>query len=488
MHPVYKRMNSLLPIFIKLDGSPCLVIGGGTVAEQKIEQLLIAQTHITVIAPKLSVPIRKLASENRITIRNRPFRKGDSKGFALIFGTTDAPNINRKIYNEACHKNIPVNIADVPELCSFYLSSVHRDGDLCIAVSTNGKSPTLGKIIRNRIKDQFGPEYTKLLKKLGESRPSVFETASDYETRKKLFEAIVAKEMKLLDALSAQKNTPVVPHETSPRSKANKKTGTVLLVGAGPGDPELITVKGLKALQKADVVLYDYLIDKNLLAQTKAGAERIFVGKKYGKFRLDQNYINTLLISKAKEGKTVVRLKGGDPFVFGRGGEEAEALFEAGIEFEIVPGITAAVAASAYAGIPLTDRRYSSSFALIAGHKSKSGIRRAVNWKALATGIDTVAVYMGVSKIEEIVSTFMKNGRPPGTPVAIIQNSTFASQKTITGTLGTIIDRIRSDPLRAPALIIIGEVVRLQSKLRWFEIHAEKLEESVQSLESIGVA
>ncbi len=484
-------MNNLLPIFINLNSTQCLVVGGGAVAEQKIKQLQSAQAHITVISPEVTKTIRDLQTDKAITLHKRMYLTGDCSGYTIVFGTTDNPAVNEAVFRDAQENNIPVNIADVPELCSFYLGSVYREGDLCVAVSTNGKSPTLGKIIRDRVKNQFGSDYSDLLNRLGDIRPAVFSSTEDYDKRKAMFEEIVSKELQCLEA--AEKNSELEQDskfgtQVSRKPKSHAGTGRVLLVGAGPGDPDLITVKGLKALHEADVILYDYLVDGHLLAKARDDAERIFVGKKYGKYRRDQDNINALLITKAQEGNTVVRLKGGDPFVFGRGGEEAEALFEAGIEFEIVPGITAAVAVSAYAGIPLTDRRYSSSFALIAGHQSTAGDRRAVNWKALAIGIDTVAVYMALSNLEEIIYLFINNGRPPETPVAIIQNGTLPNQKTVIGTLETIADILKSEPMESPALLIVGEVVCLRDHLKWFETHSKNLSISSQSYESPGVA
>ena len=484
-------MNNLLPIFINLNNAQCLVVGGGAVAEQKIKQLQSAQAHITVISPEVTNTIRDLQTDKALTLHKRKYLTGDCSGYTIVFGTTDNPTVNEVVFRDAQENNIPVNIADVPELCSFYLGSVYREGDLCVAVSTNGKSPTLGKIIRDRVKKQFGSDYSDLLNRLGDIRPVVFSSTEDYEKRKAMFEEIVAKELQCLEA--AEKNSEleqdsISSARVSRKPESHAETGRVLLVGAGPGDPDLITVKGLKALHEADVILYDYLVDGRLLAKARDAAERIFVGKKYGKYRRNQDDINALLITRAQEGNTVVRLKGGDPFVFGRGGEEAEALFEAGIEFEIIPGITAAVAATAYAGIPLTDRRYSSSFAFIAGHQSTSGERRAVNWKALAIGIDTVAVYMALSNLEEIIYSFINNGCPPETPVAIIQNGTLPNQKTVTGTLETIADILKSEPMESPALLIVGEVVRLRDHLQWFEAHSKKLSNSSQSYESPGVA
>jgi uroporphyrin-III C-methyltransferase len=259
----------------------------------------------------------------------------------------------------------------------------------------------------------------------------------------------------------------------APKNKANgeraeTKMGKVYLVGAGPGDPELITVKGLKCIQQADVILYDRLINEKLLSYAKKGAELIFCGKLPGYHTMQQETINHFLVRHAKKGKTVVRLKGGDPLVFGRGGEEAEALAKHGIEFEIVPGITSGIAAAAYAGIPVTHRDFSSSVAFITGHKRK-GSNEEIKWENLAKGIDTLAIYMGISNLPYICNQLMKYGKPPSTPAAVIQWGTTVEQRTVTATLATIANVVAKEKIENPSIIIIGDVVKLRANLQWFE-------------------
>jgi uroporphyrin-III C-methyltransferase len=244
--------------------------------------------------------------------------------------------------------------------------------------------------------------------------------------------------------------------------------GKVYLVGAGPGDPELITVKGLKCIQQADVILYDRLINEELLTYAKQDAELIFCGKLPGYHTMQQETINHFLIRHAKKGKTVVRLKGGDPFVFGRGGEEAEALAKHGIDFEIVPGITSGIAAAAYAGIPVTHRDFSSSVAFITGHK-REGSKEEIKWESLAKGIDTLAIYMGISNLPYIRDQLLKHGKAPTTPVAVVQWGTLLEQKTVTATLETVVDVVHQHRIENPSMIIIGEVVALREKIQWFE-------------------
>lgn len=244
--------------------------------------------------------------------------------------------------------------------------------------------------------------------------------------------------------------------------------GKVYIVGAGPGDPELITVKGLKCIQKADVILYDRLVNKELLQYAKPDVELINCGKLPNYHLMEQEKINRFLVKYAKKGKTVTRLKGGDPFVFGRGGEEAEACQKAGIPFEVVPGITAGIAAPAYAGIPVTHRDHSSSFTIISGHR-KEGADDNIKWEAIAKGIDTIAIYMGVKNLPYIRKKLLDHGKSPDTPAALIHWGTCQNQKTAIGTLGTIVETAKREQVTNPSMIVIGEVVRMHDKLSWFE-------------------
>ncbi|MEJ9234706.1 uroporphyrinogen-III C-methyltransferase [Bacillus cereus] len=248
--------------------------------------------------------------------------------------------------------------------------------------------------------------------------------------------------------------------------------GKVYIVGAGPGDPDLITVKGLKCIEKADVILYDRLVNKELLSHAKPDADLIYCGKLPNYHTMKQETINTFLIKYAKKGKVVTRLKGGDPFVFGRGGEEAEALAKQGVPFEIIPGISAGIAAPAYAGIPATHRDASASFAIVTGHR-KEGAEEEVKWESLAKGVETLAVYMGVSNLPYICEQLMKHGKDKSTPAAIIEQGTTSMQRTVVGTLGTIVDVAKKEQIQNPSMIVIGEVVRFREKIHWFEKQTE---------------
>jgi uroporphyrinogen III methyltransferase/synthase len=251
--------------------------------------------------------------------------------------------------------------------------------------------------------------------------------------------------------------------------KTDLNKGSVYLVGAGPGDPELMTIKGMKCLQQADVVVYDYHLNAQLLDFARLDAELIYAGKQSGHHAMTQDEINSVLITSARKNKIVCRLKGGDPFVFGRGGEEAEALVEAGIPFEVVPGVSSAIAAAAYAGIPLTHRKYSSSFAVIPGSETSTRPGSRINWSKLATGVETLVFLMAVENIENVTNALIQNGRAPDTLVAVVRRGTRIDQATIVGTLGSIAGLMRSQNIKPPAVVIVGEVVRLRERLKWFE-------------------
>ncbi len=447
-------MNTLYPAFLKLEGKPVLVVGGGAVAEQKITGLLESRADVTVIAPEASASILQLAAQGRLTLQSRAFQPTDTAGFHLVIGATDDRAVQHAVFMDAQRQGIPVNIVDVPELCSFYTASIFRKGDLSIAVSTNGKSPTLGKLIRDRIRERFERGYPELLERLGAIRADVLELFPDYASCKTYFEQLVQAEVKVLEL---RHNDDEVG-----RRKNQTKTGKVWLVGAGPGDPELISVKGLRILRTADVVIYDALVGSDLLREVPSSAEKHFVGKRAGRHCVSQSEINALLIKHAREGKIVVRLKGGDPFIFGRGGEELEALKAEGIEVEIVPGITAGTGVPASVGIPVTHRQISSSVAFVAGHRCASSTQKPIDWKALRS-IDTVVIYMGIRSIRSVTDEMLEAGYDPELPAAAIFGGTMIEEVIVTDTLANLADGIRNITTTLPGLIIVGEVVRTLS-------------------------
>lgn len=456
-------MNTLYPIFLKVEHTPVLVVGGGKISEQKVRGMLEVNAHVTVISPLLTEYLHSLSVDGRIIVHRREYQKGDVEGFVLIFAATNNSDVHREIFHDAASRNIPVNVVDVPALCNFYLASTFQNGDLKVAVSTNGKSPTLGKIIRDRIAAEFGKGYPELLDTIGEIRPYVHSAFSEPEKRKEVLEKIVDDELKKHSVENVVLNGGKNPDQEKIEFHS-QRNGKVILVGAGPGDPGLISVKGLRAIQSADVLVYDALICPELLFSAKQNCEKIFVGKRSNNHFVLQEQINVILIAKAKEGKVVVRLKGGDPFVFGRGGEELLALREEGIPTEIIPGITSGIGIPSSLGIPLTHRGTASSVVFVTGSEiSDKG--NAVDWQNISA-IDTIVVYMGIKKLPEIITKLSDSGRNIETPVAVIFGGTTKEQIVVKGTLSTIVENVCGVSTDAPGIIIIGDVVDVPNRVR----------------------
>lgn len=449
-------MNTLFPIFLRLEEKPCLVVGGGRVARQKVQQLLESKASVTVIAPDADRSIQMLAKTGVIKLLRRRYKRGDVGGNSLVIGATGHETINEQVFREALSRGIPVNIVDQPDRCTFYMASIHRQGDLKIAVSTNGKNPALGQLIRNKIKEEFGLEYGRLLDKLSLDRQEIVDRVSDPGKKVRILKDMAWEEFQQL--------TRVNEAGDKKNSDGHFTKGKVYLVGAGPGDPDLITVKGLNSIGNADVIFYDALIHDRLLRHARKQAELICVGKKPENHRFDQETIDQMLIENAERGRMVVRLKGGDPFLFGRGGEEAEALTKARIPFEVIPGVTAGVGATAYAGIPLTHRDHSSTVSFVTGHLSGSE-NRMIRWDYLSKSADTLVIYMGVRNLPNIVTELVAGGRSVETPVAVIYRGTYEDQKVVIGTLENIVNLTCEAGIRPPAITVVGNVVKLHSKL-----------------------
>tara|TARA_B100000945_G_scaffold319836_1_gene328105 strand:+ start:124 stop:1515 length:1392 start_codon:yes stop_codon:yes gene_type:complete len=433
-------MNQLLPIFIKVEKADCLVIGGGMIALQKIEQLLDCKAKIHVVAPEIDSKIEKLS----VNINKKSYSIDDLSKVRLVIAATNDVKVNKTIYKDCMQKGIPVNIVDQPELCTFYMGSVYKDGDLKIAISTNGKCPSFSVYIKNFIKNISKDMWGRALEELAVKREEIVNTLNTYVDKKNALKKIINK--KFVDA-----------------NLAENTKGKIFLIGAGPGDPELITAKGLKIVKKADVILYDALIHPHLVFAINPIAKKIFVGKRDSKHAVSQNTINQIMIDKANEGKIVIRLKGGDPLMFGRGGEEMDALVKAKIKFEIVPGVTSGIAAAAAFGIPLTHRIEAENTIFLTGHQCNKTDKQ--DWKIFANTKSTLVIYMGVRLIDEIVENLLENGKSKNTPVAIIQNATLSNQNIITSNLENICNQIIEPKKLTPAIIIIGEVVKNYKKI-----------------------
>ena len=482
------------PVFLNLRGRRAVVIGGGAVAEQKVRGLLAAGAHVTVVSPETTVGLSTLAAENGIELRRRPYRAGDLAGAWLAIAATDDRTVNASVWAEAERAGVPLNAVDDVEHCSFIAPAIHREGDITVAVSTSGKSPALAARLRRRIANMIGGAEARFCALLGELRPDLAARVPDARTRTALWYRIVDSdaiefvrrgdekgartwidelvtevgplESRLKPRLgpAAEGALPVYGQSRAASSLADSEPGVVYLVGAGPGDPGLITARGLEILRSADVLVYDRLVAPSLVAEAPPGAECVFVGKRPhgGKGDRAQDEINALLVDRARRGLTVVRLKGGDPFVFGRGAEECEALHAAGVPFHVVPGVTSAVAVPAAAGIPVTHRRLASAFAVVTGHEC-DGVSN-LDWESLAR-VPTLVVLMGLSALPEITARLLAHGADPDTPAAVIASGTLPAQRTVVATLATLADRIAEEGLEPPATVVIGEVVRVRELL-----------------------
>ena len=478
------------PVFLDLRGRRAVVIGGGAIAEQKVLGLLAAGAHVTVVSPETTPRLRELADAGGIELRRRPYRWGDLAGAWLAIAGTDDRAANARVWAEAEREGVLLNAVDDLDHCSFIAPAVHREGDVTVAVSTAGKSPALAARLRDRAARLVGPAEARLCELLGELRTEVAARVPEARARTALWYRIVDSDLiefvrggdmegarrRIEELVTQPRDLPRLkpgPDTTLPLRAVPQRAhsseweygrGVVYLVGAGPGDPGLITAKGLELLRSADVVVYDRLVAPSLVSQAPPEAERVFVGKRPhgGEADLIQDEINALLIDRARRGLTVVRLKGGDPFVFGRGAEECEALHAAGVPFHVVPGVTSAIAVPAAAGIPVTHRRLASAFAVVTGHEC-DGVSH-LDWEALAR-VPTLVVLMGLSALREITARLLEQGADPDTPAAVIASGTLPAQRTVVGTLATLATRVEEEGLEPPATVVVGEVVRVRALL-----------------------
>ncbi len=450
--------------FLDLRGKPGIVVGGGRVAALKAEALLRSGVRVTVIAPEICERLSELALVGALRLERRRFAPGDLVGAEIAIAATNDPAVNESVSAAARSLRLPVNVADNAALSSFIMPSVVDRAPLQIAISTAGSSPVLARKLRTAIEIAVPFAFGRLAALIGRFRGVSKERYLDPEARRRFWEEVVDGPIADM-VLSGNEQGAVGALEKKLRH-GEPSGGFVSLVGAGPGDPELLTLRALRVMQAASVVLFDHLVSPRLVDLTRRDAERIYVGKEKDRHALPQAEINTLMVRFAREGKRVVRLKGGDPFVFGRGGEEIEALLEHGVAFEVVPGITAAAGAAAYAGIPLTHRDYAQSCVFATGHLKNGSAR--LDWQALVRPNQTVVVYMGVGGLAQICRGLVEHGMSGSTPAAVVEKATLPEQRVVEGTLRSLPEMAQAQRVAPPALLIVGEVVRLRAKLAWF--------------------
>ncbi|WP_346826442.1 siroheme synthase CysG [Serratia inhibens] len=451
-----------LPIFCQLQHKACLLVGGGEVAERKARLLLDAGALLTVNACAFSPQFHEWAALGRVTLVEGEFSAALLAEKWLVIAATDRIEVNALVYQCANQQRVFCNVVDDPKRASFIMPSIIDRSPIMVAVSSGGKAPVLARLLREKLEAVLPQHLGKLAQLGGSLRQRVKRHFTGTGARRRFWEKLFAHD-RLAQSLA---NDDLVLAERQIEQLFNcpaEESGEVVLVGAGPGDAGLLTLKGLQQIQQADVVVYDRLVSDEVMALVRRDAERIFVGKRAGHHCVPQEQINRILLEQAQQGKRVVRLKGGDPFIFGRGGEELETLADANIPFSVVPGITAASGCSAYSGIPLTHRDHAQSVRLVTGHAKSDG---GLDWATLAAGQQTLVFYMGLTQAADIQRQLIAHGMPATMPVALVENGTSCRQRVIEGELnqlGTLAQQAAS-----PSLIIVGSVVGLRSKLNWF--------------------
>ena len=457
-----------LPIFVEMRGRLAIVVGGGVVAARRAELLVRSGAEVTVFARELSDEFFELRAKANIRHAPRDPESQDFAGTALCFIATEDDSLTEAVRAKAKTAGALVNVADRPALSDFIMPSIVDRSPLVIAISTGGASPILGRMLKARLETLIPAAYGRLASLMSGFRTRVADAIGSQTARRRFWEEVL--EGPIAEAALSGNESAAGAHLTDAIARWGADEapprGEVYLVGAGPGDPDLLTFRALRLMQKADAVLYDRLTDEGVMNLVRREAERIYVGKRPDNHELPQEEISALLVKLAKEGKRVLRLKGGDPFMFGRGGEEIETLAGHGVPFQVCPGVTAAIGAAAYAGIPLTHRDHAQACVFVTGH-GKDG-RIDLDWPALLQPRQTVAVYMGLRNLEVLTREFIARGASADYPAAIVDNATRLNQRVIVGTLGTLAAKARSAELRGPSIVIIGTVVSLREKLHWY--------------------
>ncbi|MFM4944971.1 siroheme synthase CysG [Aeromonas bivalvium] len=452
-----------LPIFCRLDNKPVLLVGGGEVAQRKARLLLDAGAQLTVVAPELDPELAELAANGSIEWLAGEFAPAQLTGKWLVVAATDRREVNALVYQSANQARIFANLVDDPTRSSFIMPSIIDRSPLIVAISSGGKAPVLARLLREKLEALLPQHLGAVAAFAGSLRERVKARFASMGERRRFWERLLGAD-RLGQALARGDSASANQLADSLFADESQTAGEVVLVGAGPGDPGLLTLHALRQMQQADVVVYDRLVSDEVMALVRRDARRIFVGKQAGNHCVPQEGINQLLLDEAKKGQRVVRLKGGDPFIFGRGGEELETLVGTGVGFQVVPGITAASGCAAYAGIPLTHRDHAQSVRFVTAH-GKGGAQD-LDWPLLAKDKQTLVFYMGLSSCATIREQLMAHGKAGDTPVALIERGTQPSQRVIRGTLDQLPELAVG--VESPALIMVGSVVTLADKLAWF--------------------
>lgn len=450
------------PLFCRLQGKRCLLVGGGEIAERKARLLIAAGADLCAGALHFSPAFHHWAARGEITLNEGAFSASWLEGCWLVVAATDDRRVNQGVAKAAEARRIFCNLVDAPEQASAIMPSVIDRSPLMVAVSSGGKAPVLARLLREKLEAMLPQHLGQLASLAGTLRARVKQRFHTMAQRRRFWERFFASD-RLAQTLANGDETRAAAMTDRLLADNLPEQGEVTLVGAGPGDAGLLTLKGLQQIQQADVIVYDRLVSEEIMALVRRDAERIFVGKRAGHHCVPQEQINQLLAEQARRGKRVVRLKGGDPFIFGRGGEELETLAQQQIPFSVVPGITAASGCAAYSGIPLTHRDHAQSVRLITGHVQQNG---RLAWEKLAAEQQTLVFYMGLAQAAHIQQQLLAHGMRPTMPVALVENGTTPRQRVVSGTLDNL-SGLASE-VDSPALIVIGSVVSLRDTLRWF--------------------
>ncbi|MGF1689094.1 siroheme synthase CysG [Photobacterium japonica] len=462
-----------LPIFADLKRRPCLVVGGNEIAWRKTRMLLKAGADVKVIASTLSPEFQHAIAQQQIDYLGETFQPEDLDGIFLAIAATERKALNALVYQSANQRQVLVNVVDDTQRCSFIVPSIVDRSPIIVAVSSSGKAPVLARLVRQQLEALLPHHLGAMADIAGRFRSRLAEKVTAFSARRRFWEQAFSGRFA---SQVAAGNHEQAEQTLEDLSNGLEDRGEVALIGAGPGDPGLLTLRALQLMQQADVVLYDYLVSDDVMDLVRRDAEWVCVGKKAGFHSVPQSETNRLIVQYAEQGKRVVRLKGGDPFVFGRGGEELEVLFDRNIPFEVVPGITAAAGATAYAGIPLTHRDYAQTAMFVTGHLKPDG--KQLDWRTLARGNQTLVIYMGLMNSRDIQLQLIQHGRAPDTPIAIIERGTQRAQKVFKGQLDGLAELAQQ--AESPSLIVIGEVVNLSEKLHWFGKQEQPLQSATR--------
>jgi len=458
---------NFLPVFIDLRGKTCLVVGGGETAARKAGLLLqsgawIRLAHDGELAPAFA----EHKEYDRITHLRTAFSDAMLDGVEIVISAAEDDVIDRQVFDAARARHLPVNVVDKPAMCSFVLPAILDRSPMIVAVGTGGASPVLARLLRARLETLIPASYGRLAYLAESFREKVKAKFSSPPMRRIFWEKVLQGPVAEMVFSGKEDDAAKLLQHTLDMEADAQPVGEVYLVGAGPGNPDLLTFRALRLMQQADVVVHDNLVSEPIMDMCRRDAERIYVGKKRADHAVPQEDINMLLVRLAKEGKRVLRLKGGDPFIFGRGGEEIETLVDHGVPFQVVPGITAAAGVASYAGIPLTHRDYAQSVTFVTGHLKDDSIN--LDWSAIAKPNQTIVIYMGLQGLPVLSRELVRHGLSPQTPAAIVQQGTTPHQRVVTGTLETLPVLAVESKLKPPTLIIVGNVVSLHEKLKWF--------------------